>query len=178
MPVETLTNLAAIVLSVVSLTVSVVLAVRQNRTASAGYALPVVLEIFDQFRTQEFFDAREYIFDRLNQEYDPPVAYSDLPGRVRMRVRTVAGRYDDLGKLVAHGIVDEKLIIGSNGTAIRRVWECVAPFVLAERAKTGAATWRYLEDLAGRAARTPPTAVYAKLGLRHYTAPRPDARQA
>ena len=169
MAVETLTNLTAIVISIVSLTVSGLLAIRQNRTSSAGYALPVVLEIFDQFRTQEFFDARQFIFDRLNKDFDPPVAYTDLPQDVRTKVRIVAGRYDDLGKLVAHGIVSEELIIGSNGTAIRRVWESVAPFVLDERRKSGAQTWRYLEDLACRATRTPPSAVYAKLGLRRYT---------
>lgn len=168
MPVETLTNLTAIVISVVSLAVSGLLAIRQNRTASAGYALPVVLEIFDQFRSEEFFDARRYVFDRLNKDFVSPVAYSDLPKEVRTKVRIVAGRYDDLGKLVAHDIVDEGLIIGSNGTAIRRVWESVAPFVLDERRKSGQQTWRYLEDLACRATRTPPSAVYARLGLRRY----------
>lgn len=170
MATETLVNLAAIVISVVSLAVSGLLAIRQNRTAAAGYALPVVLEIFDQFRTQEFFDARQYVFDRLNKDFDPPVAYSDLPEQARAKVRIVAGRYDDLGKLVAHGIVGEELIIGSNGTSIRRVWESVAPFVLDERRKAGTQTWRYLEDLACRANRTPPSAIYARLGLRRYAA--------
>lgn len=171
MTVDTATNLLAIVISVVSLTLSVALAIRQNRTASAGYALPIVLEIFEQFRTPEFFNARQYIYDRLGNDFDPPVAYTDLPEDARAKVRIVAGRYDDLGKLVAHGIVSEELIIGSNGTAIRRVWESVAPFVLAERRKSDALTWRYLEDLAYRAARRPPKLVYAKIGLRQYSDP-------
>jgi len=162
-------NVVAIVISVMSLAVSGLLAVRQTRTAAAGYALPVILEVFNQFRTPEFFEARRYVYDDLNTEFDPPVAYTDLPADVQARVRTVAGRYDDLGKLVAHGIVGEDLIIGSNGTAVRRVWESVAPFVRAERRKRDSPTWIYLEDLAYRAARKPPKEIYAKLGLNRHT---------
>lgn len=164
---EVVINVVAVVISVVSLTVSALLAVRQNRTASAGYSLPVVLEIFDQFRTPEFFEARQYIYEQLNKEFEDPVPYTDLPPGVRAKVRIVGGRYDDLGKLVAHGVVNEELIIGSNGTAVRRVWEAIAPFVYEERRKSGALTWAYLEDLAGRARRNPPHAIYAKLGLRY-----------
>lgn len=158
-------NVVAIVISATSLAVSGVLAVRQNRTASAGYSLPVVLEIFDQFRSEEFFAARQYVFLDLNKDFEHPIAYTDLPPDVRTKVRIVGGRYDDLGKLVAHGVVGEELIIGSGGTAIRRVWEAVAPFVYEERRKTGALTWAYLEDLAERARRNPPQAIYTKLGL-------------
>jgi hypothetical protein len=158
-------NVVAIVISVVSLAVSGLLAIRQTRTAAAGYALPVILEVFNQFRTPEFVEARRYVYDDLNTEFDPPVAYTDLPAEVQARVRTVAGRYDDLGKLVAHGIVGEDLIIGSNGSAVRRVWKSVEPFVRAERRKRDATTWIYLEDLAYRAARKPPRDIYAKLGL-------------
>lgn len=165
-------NVVAIVISATSLAVSGVLAVRQNRTASAGYSLPVVLEIFDQFRSEEFFEARQYVFHDLNKDFERPMAYTDLPPDVRTKVRIVGGRYDDLGKLVAHGVVGEELIIGSSGTAIRRVWEAVAPFVYEERRKTGALTWAYLEDLAERALRNPPQAIYTKLGLRYNRQPR------
>lgn len=157
----------AIVISATSLAVSGVLAARQNRTASAGYSLPVVLEIFGQFRSEEFFAARKYVYDTLNKDFERPIAYTDLPPDALAKVRMVGGRYDDLGKLVAHGVVGEELIIGSNGTAIRRVWERVAPFVYAERRKTGALTWAYLEDLAHRATRNPPQKIYTKLGLRY-----------
>lgn len=73
----------------------------------------------DPFRTQEFFEARQYVYDELNDEFDPPVAYRQLPDEVRAKVRTVAGRYDDFGKLVAHGIVSEELIIGTRAAPLR-----------------------------------------------------------
>ena len=102
--VETDSVITAITLgvSVVSLTVSGFIAYRQLRTATDGYALPVVLNVFSQFRSQEFFEAQQYVFYELNREYENPVAYTDLPLESRSQVRMVAGLYDDLGKLVAH----------------------------------------------------------------------------
>lgn len=158
-------DVLAIVISLAALTVSAVLALRQTRTAAAGYALPVVLEVFDQFRTPEFFTARQYVYHSLSKEFDPPVPLPDLPVEPQTTVRMVAGRYDDLGKLVAHGIIDEDLVIGSNGTAIRKVWRAVEPFVLLDRAENDATTWCYLEDLARRVERRPPRTVYEKLQL-------------
>ncbi|GLY24202.1 hypothetical protein Misp04_39340 [Micromonospora sp. NBRC 101691] len=164
---EVVVNIAAIAISATSLAVSGVLAIRQNRTASAGYSLPVVLEIFSQFRTPEFYEARRYVYDDLNKDFEQPVAYSELPSDVLAKVRIVAGRYDDLGKLVAHGVVDEELIIGANGPGIRKVWKCVAPFIYEERRTRDVMTGVYLEDLAHRASRNPPQKIYAKLGLRY-----------
>ena len=160
-------DLFAVVVAVIALTVTALLAIRQTRTSAAGYALPVVLDMFDQFRSEEFYTAREYVIEMLGKEFDPPMPYRDLPPEVRLQVRMVAGRYDDLGKLVAHRIVDPELVIGGNGTAIRQVWAAVAPFVRQERAVHGTTTWIYLEDLAHRAQAMPPRDIYVKLGLQH-----------
>jgi hypothetical protein len=83
----------------------------------------------------------------------------------------VGGLYDDLGKLVAHGIVKEELIIGSNGPQARRIWETVEPFVRAERDKRNSNLWIYLEDLAYRTTRKPPAAIHEKLKLHQYAGP-------
>lgn len=144
------------------------------RTATDGYALPVVLNVFSQFRSQEFFEAQQYVFYQLNRDFEKPIAYTELPLDARSKVRAVAGLYDDLGKLVAHGIIKEELIIGSNGIAVRRIWEAVEPFVLEERRKRKSGLWIYLEDLAYRTTRTPPSAIHAKLKLHRYAAPPPN----
>jgi hypothetical protein len=160
-------DLFAVVVAVIALSITALLAIRQTRTAASGYALPIVLEMFAQFRSEEFYAAREYVIELLGKEFDPPMPYRDLPPEVRAQVRMVAGRYDDLGKLVAHRVVDPELVIGGNGTAIRQVWAAVAPFVHQERAAHGTTTWIYLEDLAHRARVLPPREIYAKLGLQH-----------
>lgn len=174
---DALLTAVTLAVSVLSLTVSGFIAYRQLRTATDGYALPVVLNVFSQFRSQEFFEAQQYIFHELNQEFEQAVAYTDLPLENRSKVRMVAGLYDDLGKLVAHGIVREELVIGSNGAQARRIWEAVAPFVLQERKKRRSMLWIYLEDLAARSTRTPPTEIYERLKLRRYEAPPPPDQQ-
>ena len=83
----------------------------------------------------------------------------------------VGGLYDDLGKLVAHGIVKEELIIGSNGSQARRIWEAIEPFVRAERAKRNSNLWIYLEDLAYRTTQKPPATIHQKLKLHPYAGP-------
>jgi hypothetical protein len=40
----------------------------------------------------------------------------------------VALFYEDVGKLVAHGVVDERLIVGSYGPNIVNMWEVLAPY--------------------------------------------------
>ncbi|MDR7275991.1 DUF4760 domain-containing protein [Catenuloplanes atrovinosus] len=175
MDTATATAIGTIVISVVSLGVSASLALRQVRTASDGYALPVVLNVFSQFRTQEFFDAQQYVFYQLHQDFAQPIPFNDLPVEPRSHLRMVAGLYDDLGKLVAHGIIKEELVIGSNGVQARRIWEAVEPYVLAERHKNRSGLWIYLEDLAYRTTRNPPSAVHAKLKLHRYPSRRPPA---
>jgi len=160
-----------IAISVTSLAVSGVLTLRQMRTATDGYALPVVLNVFSQFRSQEFFEAQQYVLYQLNKDFPEAAAYTALPLEARSQVRAVAGLYDDLGKLVAHGIVKEELVIGSNGIHARRIWEAVEPFVLEERRQRKSNLWIYLEDLAYRSTRTPPATIHAKLKLHRYPAP-------
>jgi hypothetical protein len=171
---KTAIALISIAISVASLIVSGMLALRQTRTTTNGYALPVVLQVFSRFRTQEFFDAQQFIFEDLPGEAVQP--YTDLPLEARAQIRMVGGLYDDLGKLVAHGIVQEELVIGSNGIQARRIWEAVEPFVRAERDKRASNLWIYLEDLAYRSTRKPPAAIHAKLKLHQYEGPaRPPA---
>lgn len=166
---KTAISLISISIAVVSLIVSGMLALRQTRTTMDGYALPVVLQVFSRFRTQEFFDAQQYVFDELPRQAVQP--YTDLPLEARSQIRMVGGLYDDLGKLVAHGIVKEELIIGSNGSQALRIWEAVEPFVRAEREKRNSNLWIYLEDLAYRTTRKPPAAIHEKLKLHRYAGP-------
>ncbi len=172
MDAKTAIALASIAIAVLSLIVSGMLALRHTRTTSDGYALPVVLNVFSQFRTEEFFEAQQYVFDELPRQ--PVQPYTDLPLESRHQIRMVGGLYDDLGKLVAHGIVKEELVIGANGIQARRIWEAVEPFVRAERAKRSSNLWIYLEDLAYRTTRNPPAAIHERLKLHRYAGPPPN----
>lgn len=78
----------------------------------------------------------------------------------------MASIYNNLGKLVAHGLVDESLIIGAYGGSLLRAWNLLAPYVYLERQEDQRNPMRYFEDLAWRVSSNRPDDVYRRLGLR------------
>jgi hypothetical protein len=167
------TTAVALVLQAVSLA-ALGLAVRQNRLAGGANHLPVVLEAFQHSRGSAWLEAQEYVLTRLADECPIESGYSQLPPSARSHVNTIGLFYDDLGKLVAHGMIGEDLVIGSYGMPIVWLWDALAPYAYAERRLHGLDFWVYFEDLAERTASTTPAAVYARLALRS----RPPRAQA
>ncbi|RBQ15584.1 hypothetical protein DP939_35005 [Spongiactinospora rosea] len=160
-------NLATLAVSLTALAISVFLTLRQIRLASGGLHLPVVLETFLHSRNPAWFKAQEYVLTMLAHEYQAERGWRGLPEQARAQVNTIGLFYDDLGKLVAHGMIDQRLVIGSYGTNIVRLWDALAPYVYTERHNHAPLHfWIYFEDLAARTAATPPETVYAGLGLR------------
>jgi hypothetical protein len=155
-------SIVALLISVVAL----VLTLLQIRVARGGNHLPVVLEAFKESRTPEWFRAQEYILGELARDYDVDCGWRGLPEPARAHVNTIGLFYDDLGKLAAHDLIDEDLIIGSYGETITRLWDALAPYIYEERRAYMPHHWTYFEDLAARAARRGPEVVYAELGLR------------
>ena len=159
------TTAVTVALQAISLT-AVGLTLRQVRLARHANHLPVVLEAFQHTRSAAWLDAQEYILTKLAEEHAADGGYRGLPLAARTHANTIGLFYDDLGKLVAHGMVDQTLVIGAYGTPIVLLWDALAPYVYAERQAHRMSFWVYFEDLAARTAETPPTQVYAKLGLR------------
>ena len=167
------TTAVALVLQAVSLA-ALGLAVRQNTLAGGANHLPVVLEAFQHSRSTAWLEAQEYVLTRLADECPIEGGYSQMTPSARAHVNTIGLFYDDLGKLIAHGMIRQDLVIGSYGTPIVWLWDALAPYVYAERRLRGFAFWVYFEDLAERTAATTPDSVYVKLGLRS----RPPRAQA
>jgi hypothetical protein len=159
-------NVTALVISLAALVVSGYLTLRQIRLASGGNQLPVILDAFKESRDPAWFEAQEYVLSKLTQEHPAHGGHRGLPEPTRTHTAKVGLFYDDLGKLVAYRVVDEKLVIGSYGTMITRLWDVVAPYVYEERRAHGLHFWVYFEDLAARTAANPPEAVYSALRLR------------
>jgi hypothetical protein len=155
-------SIAALVISVIALA----LTIRQIHVARGANHLPVVLDTFRASRSSQWFEAQEYILNQLPVEHTAECGWRGLPQQVRDKVNTIGLFYDDLGKLVAHGIVGESLVIGSYGEPIVHLWDTLAPYVYKERQSCTPHFWVYFEDLAARTAKTQPKTLYAKLGLR------------
>lgn len=159
-------NLAALAISVTALTMTALLTMRQIRVASGANHLPVILNAFREIRSGGWFEAEDYILRRLAQEHSADCGWRGLPPSTRAQVTTIGLYFDDLGKLVAHEVIDQRLVIGAHGTIIVRLWDVLAPYVYAERQSQGNYFWVYFEDLAARTAETHPDAVYATMRRR------------
>jgi len=159
-------SLATTVISLTALVISILLTRRQLRLVSGGNHLPVVLDAFKETRSAVWFEAQEYVLSELAKEHESDCGHRGLPEPARIRVNTIGLFYDDLGKLVAHGMIDQSLVIGAYGTNIVRLWDALAPYVYTERREHGLHFWIYFEDLAARTAATHPEVVYAHLHLR------------
>jgi hypothetical protein len=158
-----------VALTVISLIISLgafLLSLRQFRVSSLSRPMPVVLNAFRESRDPEWFAAQEYVLTRLAVEFPEPVDVRGLPPRARAQVSAVGQFYDDLGKLVAHRMISQDLVIGAYGGAVTPLWDAVAPYVTGERTRYGLDYWVYFEDLAVRAEARPPRVVYARLRLR------------
>jgi hypothetical protein len=158
-------NLAALVVSVAALTVSIAFALRQLRMSRGANLLPVILQAFRDVRDADFGSAQQYIHDELPRQYDAALGWRGLPVEVRNRIRTVILFYDDLGKTVAHGAIDEDLIVGSYGYGLQRTWRALEPFIRTERQLRNSNFLVYMEHLASRVERLPPEQIYRRLGL-------------
>ncbi|WP_405576520.1 hypothetical protein [Streptomyces sp. NBC_01092] len=159
-------NALALVVSAAALATSFVAARRQLRLTHHSNLLPIVLDLFKETRTLEFSRSMEYIRDRLAADHPAGNGYRNLPEEVKVHIRRVGLFYDDVGKLVAHDIVGEQLILGAYGNAISRTWDTLAPYVYAEREKYRNLSMVYFEDLAYRAGRTTMQDVHAAARLR------------
>ncbi|MEV0178429.1 hypothetical protein AB0I54_03850 [Streptomyces sp. NPDC050625] len=171
MSLSVASTVLALAISVLSLVVSSFVSARQLQLANNSNLLPVVVELFRETRQPDFSRAIEYIKSDLAREHSPEFGYRRLPDEPLRHVRRVSLFYDDVGKLVAHGVVDERLIIGSYGPNIINMWNVLAPYIYRERELTTKAMI-YFEDLAHRARVRPQIRVHAELRL-HRSPPQP-----
>ncbi|AZM56331.1 hypothetical protein DMA15_30170 [Streptomyces sp. WAC 01529] len=164
MDISIVLNVLALMISVCALTMSITVARRQLNLAHNSNLLPVMIDAFRETRSTAFLSSMHYIREELSA-HPADDGYRNLPQEAQLHIRRVGLFYDDIGKLVAHGIVEESLIFGAYGGAIARIWDTLAPFVYAERQKYHNLTMFYFEDLASRASPDAMQEVHRTLGL-------------
>ena len=153
MDAGTLTNTIALSVSVLALTISTVLAVRQIRSTRASGRdanhTQVLLRLNGEYRSDEFQESEEYVLEHLAEEHDPELGTSRLPSEARRHVRRVGHYYADYGMLATLPTVDSERIVGVVHFRVREAWAALEPWIRAERRSRGSTTyWRYFEHLA------------------------------
>lgn len=159
-------NLAALFISIVALTVSGVIAFGQLRTTQRANTLAIIFEGFKETRSPEFLRSIEYVLYKLRDDHPTAIPFLNLPEVAKEHVRRVGLCYDDLGKLVAYGVVDKDLILGTYGRSIHRAWKVLAPYAYREREARQRLAMIHFEDIAARASGTTPQDIHRRLGMR------------
>lgn len=159
---ETAMSWLTLVLSVLALVVSVFVAWRQQRVSKQANSLPILVDMFQEWRTEGQKLHREYVYERLREECSPRLGYDDLPTQAKLHVKEVSNFLDNLGLLVYRGIVDEELVIAYLGGSVLELWGVLAPYIREEQKKY----WPFqthFEHLASRCSRKDPKEIWGKL---------------
>ncbi|MFG1689017.1 hypothetical protein ACGFNP_53340 [Nonomuraea sp. NPDC049269] len=167
MDVSLLVSLASAVAAVAA----VALSIRQARAVSRHALLPVVLGTFQEARSTEWFEARDFIFQRLATDHPPDGGVTGLPEPARAAVRKVGFLFDNAGLLIAHRTVPEDLVLSFFGESIPEFWRILQPYIRKEAELRGMGYMVFFEDLAARARARPAADIRRELGLRRVEQP-------
>lgn len=126
--------LTAVIISILAVATSIFLGWRALTLDRHSNSMPVLIEMFREHRSKQLADAREFIYYNL-ADYDPSQGLSVLPEEKQNLVRDLAWFYDNLGALVAHGVIDVSPVSGYLGQSVLLYWEKIQPLVEAERKK-------------------------------------------
>lgn len=159
-------NLVSLVISLIALTISAYLAHRQASAAHGANLIPVIFNSFREWREPDFIRTQKYILASLGSEHGAEAGLSGIPEPLQSQIDKVAIFYDDLGKLVAYRALDWRIVIGTFGITIVRVWTVLKPYIYREREIRGTQHMACFEDLACRAKNNPPSKLHRKMGLR------------
>jgi hypothetical protein len=135
-------GIVALAVSAASLGISTFLALRQAALLKGSNLLPVAMELLVEFRNAEFHDRYRFVVEKLREEYEPELGISGLPEPARCAALDIAYYFQTFAVLEGFGIVHEPEMLRNlnartvlNARAIE-VWECIGPYVLAERASS------------------------------------------
>ncbi|MEU2348426.1 hypothetical protein [Modestobacter sp. NPDC049651] len=157
---------ASLAIALLALAVSLWTSRRSVRATQASQQLTVVKDLLVRRHQTDFEEALATLrAAAFTSDNDPRSGYDGLRPTDRQRAYLVTNYYDLLGKLVAHQIVDEDLVLGAYGHSVHWAWTALRPFVYAQRAKNRTEFNVYFEHLAQRARLRPAAEIHADLKL-------------
>jgi hypothetical protein len=143
-------NIAAVVISMTALGVSIPIGIRQIGIMRQSNWMPLFIELEQEFRTERFQRAEIYVMKKL-REKDAAKGVLELPDDARLAVNLVQGYFGVLGSLIIYGIVNEKQAVASIGYRADQLWRKLEPFIIGERRLRGDDDFAcYFEDFVYR----------------------------
>jgi hypothetical protein len=153
--VDVVASIGSLLVSVGAVVAAVWSTFRSRDSSMKANSLRVTTEVFQKVGSVEF---REQLALILRGPVEVPPdggGIESLSPEYRDSVYSVCYFFDYLGVLLAFGLIERDLVIGSLGTLIVRTWALLEPHVAAERAHRGreypadapAGFLRYFESL-------------------------------
>jgi hypothetical protein len=129
-------NVIALALSVLAVAVSTLSALRQSRLMQHANLLPVLIDMFRDFREHEF---RQHVVFIEKELWDPchlkGIGIDDLPAEVRSHVIPVMNFFANAGMLVANKVISGVLAASYMRGSAQVAWSHLAPYIRNERDK-------------------------------------------
>ncbi|MEU3290377.1 DUF4760 domain-containing protein [Streptomyces longwoodensis] len=127
-------DVAALAVSITALMATVIASLRQLRLARHANTLPAVVGLFQEHRGPQLARARHVVVNELSGR-DLSEGLSAVPEKHRQLILDLCWFYDNIGALVAHGVVPLAPVSGYLGGSVIETWKVVEPMALAERRK-------------------------------------------
>lgn len=126
--------LAAVIISIIAVVATVILGWRTLILTRHSNTMPVLIDLFREHRSERLAAARQFVYFDL-PGCDLSLGMDGLPEEKKGLVRDLAWYYDNLGTLVAHGVIDIAPVSGYLGQSVLLNWEIMQPLIQAERKK-------------------------------------------
>jgi len=126
-------SLIGLLLSIVATMMSLVILVRQTTFLRQSNHIPISVELAQEFRSDTFLDANDYVVHKLRQEHSPEAGVSGLPPDARRAVDRVTSYFTGLGALAVQQMLDEPYAVTFMGYRANRAWTELEPYIIRER---------------------------------------------
>jgi hypothetical protein len=126
-------SLISVTIALVAVSVTTWQARHAIQNARHSRFLPVITEIMTQFRSEEFRESMLRLVEAPARGKQGR-GFESLPEDVRDDAYRVCYLFDQVGIMVALGIISEDIVIGLAGTPAMRVWLAMKPAIESERA--------------------------------------------
>jgi hypothetical protein len=170
MDVSLVLSIIGLALSLAATGISTILVVRQTRFQRHSNQVPVAITLAQEYRSDDFQLALDYVMHVLPVRHDSKLGISHLPEEGRRYARRVASFFTNLAGLVFFDVADEDFAIGFFGNRAKDAWDVLERYIVQERAQENNPDFVvFFEDLVCRVRERGPAVEAYRLKLKKLT---------
>ena len=126
-------SLAAVVISIIAVAISMLFGFRQVRLMRHANYVPAIVDLVTEFRSAQFNDHFRYVCERLQEDHSSELGISSLPDEARTAVYDVAYYLSTFATLSTLRIIKPETLLALFHNRIFVAWAALEPFVIRER---------------------------------------------